>query len=304
MDKRVVRCLEVASRQHGLVRRAQARQAGVSRQQIQRQLDDRHWRRVLPGVYRVVSAPETWEQSLQAASLWAARDFAISHRAAAALWGFTRFKAKAVELTVCRKQRAPHGVAVHFAERLNHREVTERHGFTVTTAARTLLDLSAETGEQELRASIDQALRCRWTTVEALEQLLERHRGHRGVDLLRRLVNEFAGGGGPTESELEARVVEVVDAAGLPRPEKQCPVIAGGRLRRLDFRFPGTKVVIEADGYEHHSGLADFERDRARRNSLIARGYVVLQWTWLALKERPEHLLHELSRVLTRPSAA
>lgn len=255
----------------------------------------------MPGVYRVVSAPVTWEQSLEAASLWAARNFAISHRAAATLWGFTRFKNDdAVELTLCRKHRAPSGVTCHYADRLHHRDVTDRHGFSVTTAARTLLDLSAETSEPDLRASVDQALRCRWTSLEELELLVERHRGHRGVELLRKLMNEFAGGNGPAESELEARVFELVDAAEFPRPEKQCPVFAGGRLRRLDFKFPGTKVVIEADGYEHHAGIHEFERDRSRRNGLTARGYVVLQWTWASLNERPDQLLSELSRVLTR----
>lgn len=303
MDERVVRCLRVASAQRGLIRRDQARLEGASRQQIQRQLECRHWRRVLPGVYRVVSAPESWEQKLEAAALWAARDFALSHRTAAALWGFNRFKAGAVELTVARKQRAPRGVAVHFTERLSRHEVHERRGFAVTSAARTLLDLSADTSEPDLRASVDQALRCKWTTVEELAALVDRHRGHRGVDLLRTLVDEFLGGQGPTESELEARVLDVVDAAGFPRPEKQCPVRAGGRLRRLDFKFPGTRVVIEADGYEHHSGLADFERDRARRNSLLARGYLVLQWTWRALLERPDQLLQELLMVLTRAAA-
>ena len=300
MDERIVRCLKVASAQRGVLRRDQAQREGASRQQIHRQLKCGHWKRVHAGVYRVVSAPQSWEQRLEAASLWATRGYAFSHRAAAELWGFSRFKKQRVELTVCRRQRAPEGVAVHFTEHLNHREVTQRHGFAVTTAARTLLDLSAETSEPVLRASVDQALRCRWTTLEELESVVERNRGHRGVELLRTLVNEFAGGDGPTESELEARVLEVVDAAGLPRPQKQCPVFAGGRLRRLDFKVHGTHVVIEADGYEHHSGIADFERDRARRNALLARGYLVLQWTWRALRDRPEQLLQELVRVLTR----
>lgn len=300
MHQRVVKCLEVAGVQRGLIRRDQARQAGASPQQIQRQLACKSWRRVFPGVYRVVGAPMCWEQSLEAASLWAARDFAISHHAAAAVWGFSRFKAHPVELTVCRKQRAPKGLKCHYTDHLNHREVTERNGFVVTTAARTLLDLSERTSEPDLRASVDQALRSKWTTVEELEALVERRRHHRGVELLRKLVNEFAGGKGPTESELEAKVDELIGAAGLARPEKQSPVYVGGRLRRLDFKFTDSKVVIEADGYEHHSGIDDFERDRARRNGLTARGYVVLQWTWIALQQRPEQLLYELIRTLAR----
>ncbi|MGV3621434.1 MAG: type IV toxin-antitoxin system AbiEi family antitoxin domain-containing protein [Archangium sp.] len=303
VDRRIVRCLKVASAQRGVLRRDQATHEGMSRQQIARQVKCGHWKRVHPGVYRVVSAPESWEQRLEAASLWADRGFAFSHHAAAALWGFNRFQKRPVEMTMTHRQRAPENVSIHFTEHLNHREITKRHGFAVTSAARTLLDVSAETNEPDMRASVDQALRCKWTSLEELASVVEWNRGHRGVELLRKLVDEFAGGNGPTESELEARVHDVIDAAGLPRPERQCPVYAGGRLRRLDFKFAGTKVVIEADGYEHHSGIADFERDRARRNGLTARGYVVLQWTWLALNDRPEALLQELLSVLTRAVA-
>lgn len=298
MHERVVKCLELAGKQRGVLRRDQVLRARVSRQQLQRQLESKHWRRVLPGVYVVAGAPQSWEQRLEAAGLWAARGYVFSHRAAAALWGFARFKPGAVELTLSRKHRAPKGVRCHYTTHLHHREVTDRAGFTVTTAARTLLDLSAETTEPDLRASLDQALRMKWTTVEELEALLERHAGHRGVDLLRALVAEVAGANGPTESELEARVCEVLADGGFPRPDKQVPVYAGGALRRLDFRIPGTRVVIEADGYEHHSNVHAFERDRHRRNALLARGYLVLQWTWAALRERPEALLAELSRVV------
>lgn len=300
MHQRVMKCLQVASAQRGLIRRDQARLEGASAQQIQRQLKNKTWRAVFPGVYRVAGAPTGWEQTLEAASLWAARDYAISHRAAAAVWGFARFKSCAVEVTVCRKQRTPKGLKCHYTERLSRHEVTQRNGFTVTSAARTLLDLSERTSEPDLRASVDQALRCKWTSVEELEALVERRAHHRGIELLRKLVNEFAGGEGPTESELETKVVELIDAAGLPRPEKQTPVYAGGRLRRLDFKFTDSNVVIEADGYEHHAGIADFERDRARRNGLTARGFIVLQWTWIALQQRPEQLLHELLRILVR----
>ncbi len=300
MDERIARCLKVAASQHGLIGLEGAQRSRVSRRQVQRQVKSGRWCRVLPGVYRVVGAPQTWHQALQAASLWAERDFAISHRAAAALWGFARFKRGPVEVSVCRKQRAPEGVACHFVEPLHARDVTERHGFTVTTAARTLLDISATTNEQDLRASIDEALRLKWTTLEQLEAILERRAGHRGADLLRKLVDDFAGGSGPTESELEARVLDVLDDAGLPRPEKQRAVYAGRRLRRLDFHFPGSRVVIEADGYEHHASLAAFENDRARQNSLAVRGFLVLHWTWIALKQRPEQLIQELVRVLGR----
>ncbi len=67
-----------------------------------------------------------------------------------------------------------------------------------------------------------------------------------------------------------------------------------GRRVRLDFRIPGTRVAIEADGYAHHATLSAFEGDRVRSNALTAAGYRVLHWTWQALRERPEELIDEL----------
>jgi hypothetical protein len=39
--------------------------------------------------------------------------------------------------------------------------------------------------------------------------------------------------------------------------------------------------------------------NRQRRNSLTAAGYVVLQWTWAALQDRPEQLVDELVKLLS-----
>lgn len=70
------------------------------------------------------------------------------------------------------------------------------------------------------------------------------------------------GGDGPTGSELEARVQDLLEAQGFPRAAKQRPVFIGGRLRRLDSLVPGTRIVIEADGYAWHASPAQFEKDR------------------------------------------
>ena len=121
--------------------------------------------------------------------------------------------------------------------------------------------------------------------------------------MLRDLLSDYQAGEAPTESELEARVFELLSAEGLPRPYKQRSVIAGGRVRRLDFHFPGTPVVIEADGYSYHSSREMFERDRERNNALAARGLRVLHWSWAALRDRPEELVAQLKALLSRGSS-
>jgi very-short-patch-repair endonuclease len=196
-----------------------------------------------------------------------------------------------------RAEVAPH-VVCHRVERLAPGDVATVEGLRVTSVLRTLLDLSGTESRHDVRASVEEALRRKWTTVEKLTEYVERHPGHRGIALLRELAQEFLGGDGPAESELEARVFEVLEAEGLPRPTRQRTICVGGRLRRIDFSFPGSRVLLEADGYAWHSTPEAFERDRARLSALTARGYRVLQWTWLALQQRPEHLVAELRRAL------
>lgn len=103
-----------------------------------------------------------------------------------------------------------------------------------------------------------------------------------------------------TGSELEARVRELLEQAGLAQVERQRRVVIAGRVRRLDFRVAGTQVIIEADGYAWHSTPEDFERDRARDNALIARGFRVLRWTWAAVRDGPDVLLMQLHETLRR----
>jgi very-short-patch-repair endonuclease len=179
-------------------------------------------------------------------------------------------------------------------------------GFLVTSPTRTLLDLGSTTATgDDLRATADEALRRNMTTVEKLAVALKREKKERprGLSFLRGLVHEYQGGDGPCESELESRVLELLLPTGLPRPDRQKSIKVAGRFRRLDFFFEQYGVIIEADGYAYHSDTIAFEKDRERRNSLIARGLVVLQWTWKALEERPDELLQELTMVLKRRAA-
>lgn len=57
-------------------------------------------------------------------------------------------------------------------------------------------------------------------------------------------------------------------------------------------------VILEGDGYEHHSGVEEFEAERERNNLLTASGFFVLHWTWRALHDRPMELLNQLLATL------
>lgn len=292
------KCLRRAASQHGAIARWQALQCGLSRQQLRSLLRLGRWVRALPGVFLVAGAPEDWRQKLHAALLWAGPGAALSHRTAAALHGFARFRESGVQLVSPREKRSPRGMTLYKVDTLRGADVARLEGLTVTSVTRTLLDLAATEPEADVRACLDEALRRKWTTLDDFELVLRDHEGKRGVARLRRLVAALQGAGGPTESALEDKVLDLLDAEGLPRPVSQHAVYAGGRLRRLDFKFANSRVVIEADGYAYHSSPAAFERDRERLNALRVRGFVVLQWTWRALLERPDELVAQLRHVL------
>lgn len=291
---------QLAARQQGLIQREQAFEVGLTKRQIDYRIERGFWPTVCPGVYRVEGAPQSWKQRLKAAALWARTGFAISNQSAAALLGFPRYKPGPIELSLTRNVRPPPGITVHRVDALPPKDLTFIDGICCTNATRTLIDLALAEPEQDVRASVDHALSRKLTSLDRLEAGLERSGQRPGVPFLKALVHQYQGGDGPCESELESRVYELFEAAGLPRPERQRVVVVGGRVRRIDFRLPGTPVLIEADGYAHHASPLSFEKDRERLNGLIARGFRVLHWTWAAIHENPTGLVQQLLQTLHR----
>jgi Protein of unknown function (DUF559) len=297
VEKREVQCLQRAAEQFGVLSRADALEF-LSEDQLRSRLDSKAWVRLFPAVYRVEGAPTGWRQSLEALARWAGRGAALSHRTAAALHGLKGFAEGPFEVSLIRSARSPQGVTVHRVDGFVPSDLASVHDLQVTSVTRTLADLAARTAAPELRDAMDQALREKSTTLAMLARALKRSKWRPGVGDLRHLLNEFEGAGGPTESELEAEVLGLLDSIGLPRPRIQRPVRSGDKGLRLDLCFDAEKVVIEADGYAYHSSIERFEDDRQRNNILMLSGFRVLHWTWAALQDRPEELLNELLALL------
>ena len=297
-------CLGLAARQLGVVSRDQALR-WLSPQQVARRVASRAWESFLPRVYRIEGTPRTWLQKLKALSLWAGRGYAFSHETAAGLHCFDRFVEGPLVVSVTRHLSPPQWawgeVELHRVSSLGSADLETVQGLRTTSATRTLIDLAAVATDDDLRAAVDQALQRKWTSVERLALALEPRRGacgKRGVTSLRGLVRRYQGGDGPSESELEARIFELLLASGLPMPVRQRVIRVAGGVRRIDFLFEDFGVVLEADGYAYHSSAIAFEKDRQRYNSLTARDFKVLQWTWEAIHERADQLMRELAVVL------
>jgi hypothetical protein len=153
-------CAATANAQFGVISRQQAHAAGLSDKGILHRVATGRWQRVLPHVYRIVGAPESWHQKLMAAVLWAGEGSAISHRSAAAMWGLDGARRERIEVSAIHKLTRPGSWPIpHRPARLPLDEVTTISGIAVTTVARTLLDLGAVVLLPAVERALDGALR-------------------------------------------------------------------------------------------------------------------------------------------------
>jgi very-short-patch-repair endonuclease len=270
-----------AARQFGLVAYRQALDCGLSRSSISRRVASGAWLRVLPRVYRLASTPESWCQRALAACLWAGDGSALSHKAAAHLWGFEGFRECPVDVMTSRSLRvAAPWLVIHRVQGLIPFDVTRKEGIPVTTPSRTLLELGAVCDEGAVDIAIDSAVRDGLVSMERLQRQLEVSgtNGCRGTSVLRRLLHVRGRSYRPMDSGGEIRFRRLLSKFGLPQPQHQYPSRAG--TRRIDFAYPEAMLAIEIDGFDPHSGKKAWQHDRARQNELVAEGWTVVRFTW------------------------
>ena len=109
-----------------------------------------HWQRAGHGLYRLTAYPITEHEQLAQLTLWSRTragetQAVVSHDTALSLHGVSDLLPEQLHLTVpCGfRKPAPVGVVLHVGT-LRPEEVETRHGFSMTTLERTLLDLAEE----------------------------------------------------------------------------------------------------------------------------------------------------------------
>lgn len=294
---------ELARRQLGLFTRAQAISLGATDGFLRRRVDSCLYRAVRRGVYAVTSAPESWQQDALAVCLGAGEGVVASHRTAAAIWEFPGIAVgRPLEFSSPRKVRAGCNAKVHRVASLPTVDICTRGAVPVTTATRTLLDLTSVVEPDVVEIALDDAIRRGLTSVAYMFRRLDQFVGAKRIRAahMRQLLSERTVGEASPESPLETRVIQLIRRAGLPRPERQFEVdLDGGAIARLDLAYPLARVGIEVDGYEYHSGRARWERDLARRNRIEALGWRLIHVTDRQLRSRKPGFLAILRGLLS-----
>jgi hypothetical protein len=279
---------------------------GLDRQQRRARVEAGEWVRLFQGVYRLSSAPGTWQGDLLAAC-WAGGFRAVaSHRSAAALWGMPGGRRHIAEITCPRWQRARHeAVVVHERTRLDLAWCTFVDGIPTTGPELTLVGLAAVCSRSLLEAAVDDAEHRGLTDPARLWSAVDRlgGRGRRGIGRLRALLEHRNPRAAVPESVMESRLRQALRACGLPEPVVQYEIRVGGRfVARVDAAYPDARIAIEYDSYAHHGGRRAIVRDSERRARLLAAGWLPFTATHDELRAGCPTLGPAVARALRRAS--
>lgn len=303
LEAPATRCELIAAGQHGVISRAQALAAGLTAKEVENRLATGKWFGLFREVYSPASVPRSWHRDLMAACLWAGEGAAISHRAAAALWGFDTFRPNIAELTTDRWIRSPR-VVVHRTRRLPRCDVTVYLRIPATTPTRTLIDIAGVVSHDGVEVALDFALRRGLTSIPYVHRRLADvgGRGVSGAGVVRRLLVSRDPMRAPTESVLEARFKRLLKAARLPPAEIQQRIYSDqGFLARVDFAYPASRLVIEVDGWDHHANKEVWQHDLRRNNELTNMGWRVLRFSWNDVTKHGDRVAHQIESALGGP---
>jgi Protein of unknown function (DUF559) len=252
------------------------------------------------GVYAVGHANPPLEGRFLAAVKACGPDAVLSHFSAAALLGLVRWDGRPPEVTVVGSAtRVQRGIRVHRTEALDPVDVGLHQGITITSPARTLVDLAGALDYRRLRRVVRQAQSLRHVDVRQLAEAVARLGPRRGARNLRRIL---ATGPAPTRSELEDTVLDLIIGGNLEHPDVNVPLMLDGRPVIPDFRWPRQSLVVEADGAAWHDNRLSREDDAERQALLEAHGERILRVTWEQAITRPRQTLARI-RAAGAPAA-
>jgi hypothetical protein len=227
-----------------------------------------------------------------AAVLSCGEDAVLSHRSAAWLWGMTARFTRPVEVTASSPRDARRLIRVHSAAALTSQDRTMHDGVPVTATPRTSLDF-AVVDPAFLGQALDNARRLGLLDMLAMDELISRSKGFRGVARLRTAL-EIHRPTAFTRSGLERRFLELTRRAGLPRPSMNLYVEG----YELDAYWPIERFAVELDTYDYHGDPRAFEADRIRQESLKLAGIEMVRITGARMAREPEAIAHRLHRLL------
>lgn len=295
-DKTATRELaELAGRQHGVVSARQLENIGWTRAKIARGAGAGRLHRLQHGAYAVGHQALTDHGRSMAAVLSCGLDAMLSHQSAAWLWGISGWPPPVPEVVVTRTVRHARGdVRIHSSRTIHPIDTTIFEGIPVTAVPRTLLDL-AGAARGNVRWALPRAKRLGLLDLIAIDSMLKRSRGLRGVARLRMALDRYRTRAF-TRSDLERDFLRLVRRAGLTSPSMNL-FVSG---YELDAYWSDLRFAVELDTYDYHGDEISFEEDRLRHEDLKLAGIEMIRITGQRMDREPGAVASRLRRLLER----
>jgi hypothetical protein len=286
---------ELAARQHGIVASRQLEALGYSRAATTRGVRSGRLHRLHRGVYAVGHTALSWHSYCLAAVLACGPNTLASHASAAWLWGLLLSRPGSFHVTAPTRRHRKMGLYLHYAQ-LSDEDRAERDGIPVTAVPRTLLDHAASVPIGRLERAVERSEERGLFDLHAVEALLARAGGHRGVGRLCRVLDIYRHSPAFSRSRLERRFRRLVEDAGLPIPSMNIWV---GEYE-LDAYWEAERFAVELDVYETHGSRAAFERDRLRQEDLKLMEIEMIRVTGPRLDREPSVVVGRVATLLAQ----
>lgn len=292
---------DLAGHQHGLVTRVDLWRLGITRHEIDGNIDRGRLDVVHPGIYNLDSVPPTWKTMVLGGVLSAGQLALASHRCAAALWGFDAVYGSTIEVTVpYLKSPEPDRVLVHRTRRSNPEGLVD--GIPTTTPERTIFDLAPILPARVLEKAARSAVHAGLTTSALLDEEVGRSggRGVAGTRRMRWLVQTLAADRSGSASEIDLKYI-IFDSP-IPRPIQQLRIQRpDGSSAYPDFAWTDLKRIVEADGFVAHGSPEQLQEDLRRQNDLMDLGWEIRRFTATEIREHPLRVQSEIVRFIQSP---
>lgn len=169
---------QIAEDQGGYFTAAQAQEAGFSWERLSNTVKSGKFRRVTRGVYRLTHFPGSRYEDLFVAWLRTGPDSVISHDSALSVYDITDVLPHEIHVIIPRTaSRRRKRLRLH-TNQLDKSEITNREGLPITTAARTLADVSAAgLASEQVKLGIRQAIERGLVTMDMLWDQAEKRKG-------------------------------------------------------------------------------------------------------------------------------
>jgi hypothetical protein len=296
------RLTAIATGQLGIIGRAEAHAAGVTDSQLRSRIQSGTLVQIGPHTFRPYGARPSPVDDLRAVLHDLGPDAYASGPTAAALHGFDGFRVGKpfdIMLTHGHNMRRI-GHRIHTTTELPLIDRARQQDCPTLSGARTVIDLARHLDDVQLGIAFDCGLRDGRFSEDLLHRRIValRRSGRYGIPKLLRVIEgrEIVSG---AHSWLEREFLRVAHRAGLPRPlTQQVLSRAGDRMVGVDFRFPGTPIVVEVLGYRFHRSAAELTRDVQRQNALLSDGYLPYQYSYEQVVSRSDTVVTELRHAL------